>query len=241
MKAQVVNFFGCLYDANGVHPDPGKVNAIHALPAPTNITELAVIFGAERFQTYMYGRSFTIESDHKPLESISQNLADMPAHLQCMLLHFQCHDYTIHYCPSKEMALPDTLSQFSPCPGPDIPLDIAIHHAHLSPERKEAFQQAFVSNPMMCTLTDMIITSWPDDIKAVPYLLCPYWQHWETLTIEDGLVLCGEALIIPPSERERMLQQLHQFHQGITKAQLFTCGCVFWPGINKAIEEAVWH
>ena len=91
---------------------------------------------------YVYGRSFTIESDHKTLESISQkNLADTPADLQCMLLHLQGYDYTIHNCPGKEMALPDTLSQFSPHPGPDIPLDIAIHHACLSPERKEAFQQ----------------------------------------------------------------------------------------------------
>ena len=192
MKTQAINFFGCLYDANGVYSDLGKVNAIHALPAPTNIAKLqeflglvmylnpfipslctltaplhellrrdtdffwnctydatlqwvkeavisdttlryfnpsllmtiqvdasqvglgaallqngkpmafaskaltetecqyanieremlAVVFGAERFQTYIYGRSFTIESDHKPLESISQKkLADMPAHL----------------------------------------------------------------------------------------------------------------------------------------------------------------
>ena len=111
---------------------------------------LAVIFRAERFQMYVYGRSFTIESDHKPLESISQkNLADTPAHLQCMLLHFQGYNYTIHYCPSKEMALPDTLSRFSPCPGPDILLDIVIHHACLSPDRKEAFHQAFVSDPKM--------------------------------------------------------------------------------------------
>ena len=40
VKAQAINFFGCLYDANGVHLDPGKVNAVHALPAPTNVTEL---------------------------------------------------------------------------------------------------------------------------------------------------------------------------------------------------------
>ena len=58
-----------------------------------------------------------------------------------------------------------------------------------------------------------------------------------TLTNEDSPVLHGEALIIPPSERERIIQQLHQFHQGTTKAQLFMHGCVFWPGINKAIEE----
>ena len=98
---------------------------------------LAVVFGAERFRTYIYGRSFTIESDHKPLESIFQkNLADMPAQVQYMLLCLQSYDYIISYCPSKEMALPDTLSCFSPHPGPDSPLDIAIHHAHLSPEWK---------------------------------------------------------------------------------------------------------
>ena len=43
MKTQVINFFGCLYNANGVHPDLGKVNAVHSLPAPTNITELRVL------------------------------------------------------------------------------------------------------------------------------------------------------------------------------------------------------
>ena len=76
---------------------------------------LAAIFGAERFQTYVYGSSFIIESDHKPLESISQkNLADTPAHLQHMLLCLQGYNSTIHYHPSKEMVLPNTLSWFSP-------------------------------------------------------------------------------------------------------------------------------
>ena len=40
IKAPALNFFGCLYNANGVHPDPEKVDAVHALPAPTNATEL---------------------------------------------------------------------------------------------------------------------------------------------------------------------------------------------------------
>ena len=45
MKAQAVNFFGYLYDADGVHPDLGKIDAIHALPAPTNITKLQEFLG----------------------------------------------------------------------------------------------------------------------------------------------------------------------------------------------------
>ena len=93
----------------------------------------------------------------------------------------------------------------------------------------------------MCTLTDIIITGWPDDIKVVPHPLHPYWQHHETLTVEDGLAHHGKAPIVPASERETILSQLHQFQQGITKFHLLMCGCVFWPGINKAIEEVVFQ
>ena len=109
---------------------------------------LAAVFGAERFHTYIYGRSFTIKLDHKPLESISRkNLADPPKWLQCMMLHLQGYNFTICYCPGKEMVIPDMLSEFSPKPGLDLPLDIAIHHACIKPDCKEAFQQAFVNDP----------------------------------------------------------------------------------------------
>ena len=43
IKAPAVNFFGCLYDANGVHLDPEKVKAVHALLAPTNVTVLGMV------------------------------------------------------------------------------------------------------------------------------------------------------------------------------------------------------
>ena len=173
----------------------------------------AVIFGAEQFRTFVYGRPFTIESDHKPLESIpKKRLADTPAWLQHMLLCLKGYDYILHYCPGKEIALPDTLSCFKPKPDLEIALDIAIHHAHLYPVQKEALQLAFEMDVEMCSLADIIISGWPDDIKEVPHPLHPYWQHHELLTVEDGLVFCGEALIIPPSEREKVLGTLHQSH-----------------------------
>ena len=107
------------------------------------------------------------------------------------------------------------------------------------PDHKEAFQQAFINDPEMRALANLIITGWPKDIKEVPSPLHPYWQHRETLTIKGSLVLWGEVLMIPPAKRERVLHQLHQFHQGITKSQLLACGSFFWPGINKAIKEVV--
>ena len=95
------------------------------------------------------------------------------------------------------------------------------------------------NKPLQVILRCMLLPTSSHDIKEVPHPLHPYWQHCETLTVEDGLVLHGEALIVPPSERERILNQLHQFHQGITKSQLPAHGCIFGPCINKAIEEVV--
>ena len=101
----------------------------------TNIEHemLAVIFRAEWFSTYVHGRPLTIESDHKLLESITQkNLADTPVLLQYMLLHLLGCDYILCYCSGKEMVLSDTLSHFKSKHGPEIAMDIAIHHACLS-------------------------------------------------------------------------------------------------------------
>ena len=45
LKADSIMFFGCLYDKNGVQPDPEKIEAIRAMPAPTCLHELQEFIG----------------------------------------------------------------------------------------------------------------------------------------------------------------------------------------------------
>ena len=48
---------------------------------------LAIVYGCEKVHMYLYGRTFVIEMDHKPLEMISlKNLIAVPTRLQRMLL-----------------------------------------------------------------------------------------------------------------------------------------------------------
>ena len=59
---------------------------------------LAIVFACQHFSTYLLGRSFVAESDHKPLEMIAmKNLANVPPRLQRMLLELQRYDVTIKY------------------------------------------------------------------------------------------------------------------------------------------------
>lgn len=202
---------------------------------------LAVVFGAEKFHNYVYGRHFTIESDHKPLEAITKKaLADTPVRLQRMLLRMQGYDYTLNYKQGKEVLIADALSRYNPCEGEEIALEVTIHSLiNMSENAKSSFQQEISTNPEMKELTRLIIDGWPEDIKAVPKLLRPYWKYRESLSVEDGLILKGETLVIPPGQRVKTLESLHKSHQGVNKTQLLARNLIFWPGYTAAIEEMV--
>lgn len=76
----------------------------------------AVLFGCRRFHVYIYiyGGHITVESDHKPLESILRKpLALALPHLQCMLLALQKHSINLIHKPGKEIPVADTLSRKS--------------------------------------------------------------------------------------------------------------------------------
>ena len=145
--------------------------------------------------TPVFGQSFTIESDHKPLEQINlKNLADTPAHLQRMLFRLQNYDVTIKYKPGKQMILTDALSQYAPQVSPEVPLDNAIHHVHITPEKKLEFQQTIQDDPLLKSLAEIIVAGWPENTSDVPNVLRPYHNHHDELTVEDGTLSSRKKL-----------------------------------------------
>ena len=74
---------------------------------------LAVVFGCIRFHDYIYGvPNVTLESDHKPLESILKKpLCQAPLRLQKMIMTVQKYSLNVVYHPGKELVLADALSR----------------------------------------------------------------------------------------------------------------------------------
>ena len=131
-----------------------------------------------------------------------KNLADAPVRLQRMLLRLQDYDFTLKYRPGEEMAIADALSRYSPEDAPEIHLDISINHVYITDEKKQDYQKAIQDDPLLHALADIIVSGWPEDIKDVPKSLRPYHGQRNMLTVEDGIILRGEAIVIPPRREE---------------------------------------
>ena len=95
-------------------------------PAERNYSQLdkealAIVFGVKRFHGYLFGRHFTILSDHKPLEHFRETSAThlmASARMQRWALLVGAYDYKIAYKPGTKHVNADVLSRL---PLPEAP------------------------------------------------------------------------------------------------------------------------
>ena len=86
-----------------------------------------MIFGIKRFRQYLLGRSFTIVSDHKPLQYLFGELRVTPAlpsaHIQRWAWTLGAYNYTMEYKPGRDHENADMLSRL---PLLEAPTDVPV-------------------------------------------------------------------------------------------------------------------
>ena len=203
---------------------------------------LAVVYGCEKFHTYLYGRQFVIESDHRALEQIhKKNLDKAPPRLQRMLLRLQPYNCIIQYKPGKEMVIADTLSRLSPIDRNEISgMQVQIHQlVEFPPLGLQQIKDKTAKDGTLQILSQQIVQGLPDSIKKVQQAIKPYWNNRDDIYIQERILLLGSRIIIPESLRTKIIQEIHSGHQGMEKCKLRAKSCVYWPGIYKEIENIV--
>ena len=96
-------------------------------------------------------------------------------------------------------------------------------------------------DPIHSTMYMLTLNGWPDRIQEVLRIACHFWDTWDELTIENGILLKRDRVCIPPELYERMLSDLHGNHRGIEKMRHLSQTTVYWPGIEADIADYVKH
>ena len=207
---------------------------------------LAIVFGVKRFHQYLYGRKFTIYSDHKPLEAIfscSKQISTMAsARVKRWALTLSCYDYTLHYKRGNEVPHADSLSRL---PLPDVPkqetpmpgeLVLLLEVLENSPVTSLMIKNWTNQDPLLSRIVDMVVHGWCNTEEET---MKPYQRRREELSVEDGCLLWGNRVVVPEKGRAQILSLLHEGHPGILRMKRLARSVAWWPGMDEAIESTV--
>ena len=205
---------------------------------------LAVVFGCSRFHKLIYGMpNVTIESDHKPLESLMKKpIHASPMRIQKMMLKLQPYELKLVYVKGKDLGLADCLSRMphtqtqEPLMDDDLMVCVAETASHGHHAEIEAHTAA---DNNLQEVINTIKDGWPEDRGAIPPSALPYWNYRDEMSVYNGVIFKGERLCIPKTLRPRTLKALHRSHSGIVKCKQRARDVMWWPGMNAQIEEMV--
>ena len=211
---------------------------------------LAITFVCRKFYLYIYEKLTQVESDHKPLESIMKKpLGSVPPRLQRMMLQLQRYELDVLYTSEKAIPVADAMSRAQLPTTADAhdrmnsDIEVMVHaitsSLPMSETQRDELQRATAQDEELQALRNVIFSGWPDNIKAVPSIVRPFWAITEELHEADQMLFKGTKVIIPTIFRSEMLRRIHEGHQGADKSKERARAVMYWPNMNNEIADYV--
>lgn len=101
-----------------------------------------------------------------------------------------------------------------------IDLNIKVDFVQFSSKKLTQICQATNADPILCGLKACILQGWPESCRELHKDLHPYWSYRDELSIENGIFLKGDRILIPKSTQPETLEKIHYGHQGSDKCML---------------------
>ena len=163
-------------------------------PAERNYSQLereglACVFGIKRFHAYLFGHSFELVTDHKPLLALlnqhKSTSEQASARIRRWSLFMTTYEYTIRFRKTEEHGNADALNRLPlPVTPSDVPtpaeLVLLMEHLDDSPVTAQHVRTWTRKDPVLSTVLQYVLHGWPDKCDET---LAPYSSRKNELSV----------------------------------------------------------
>ena len=171
---------------------------------------LAVVFAVKKFHQFLYGRHYTIYTDHKPLLGIFKGDKPIPlmvsARIQRWILTLATYEYDLMYQPGKENGNADALSRLplkTEWSSTLVPQEVVnlVEHLNQSPLDAVKIKQWTLRDPTLAQVLKFTLQGWPSQVNDEN--IKPYFARKEEISAQDGCLLWGSRVVVPKKNGSR--------------------------------------
>ena len=190
---------------------------------------LGIIFGVQKFHKYLYGQTFVLYTDHKPLVAIFAPDKEVL---------FMSYQYEIKYKRSSDNVNADALSRVPDASAEPLATEHAVNYiSHVDdlPITSTDVAEETRRDLVLSRVWQYTMNGWPDSCDDEA--LQPYFRRRHELSNDQGMLLWGLRVVILPKSREQLIQELHDDHTGIGLMKSTAPSYIWYSGIDQDIES----
>ena len=175
-----------------------------------------------------------------------------PKRLPDIMLRYNRYDVNYVFVKGGELNLADTLNRAhldSMEGNQDNRVRIINVYAFgdIPDERLNEIRTLTSRDMFLQTVMKLILEGWPENKRDIPTCALPYFDLCDTLSVVHGILVTGEAVVIPSERRSTIKRRPHCSHVVRDDMLRRARGVVFWPGMASDIKpladscDSIWR